>query len=65
MIYLYTQTRPSIAFAVQKLGRFNLSTTKEAEGALEKELGYLQSSNPITYSDGNGHLLKIHDRRHP
>lgn len=53
MIYLTTQTRPDIAFSVQKLGRFNLNPTKAAEGA-SKVLRYLQDTKDLGITFGAG-----------
>ena len=38
LIYLATQTKPDIVFAVQKLIRFNLNFTKIADDAAKKVL---------------------------
>ena len=55
LIYLFTQTRPDIAFAVQKLDRFNLNPTKTAENAVKQMLRYLQDTKDldITYEEEN------------
>ena len=56
LIYLSTQTRPDIAYAVQKLARFNLNPSKAAIGAAKKVLRYLHGTKTlgVTYGGARG-----------
>ena len=51
LIYLFIQTKLDIAFAVQKLDRFNLNFTKAVENTIKQMFRYLQNTKnlDITY----------------
>ena len=44
LIYLWTQTRPDISFAVQKLARYNLNPSEAAMAAAKRVLRYLKGT---------------------
>ena len=47
MIYFFTQIRLDIAFAIQKLKRFNLNSTKKIQKVVKKMFRYLQNTKNL------------------
>ena len=47
MIYLFTQIKFDITFAIQKLKRFNLNSTKKTQKIVKKMFRYLQNTNNL------------------